>query len=393
MRKYLIILIVSLTFITGCAIKKVETDSINNIFDTVLYRDKKLSNTHMEGYKFYLPKGVTIVDKKDYNLKLKDNKAYYYLYVDTIAYHYKKNNTFNGNSIGVYIKNSDLKNTIYNNLFMNLYCGNLAIGKNIEGVGREHFGLEYLCNSNIGNDIDFYVLKEPYVYSGIQMHQGSAFSAARNTFSENGYHFYNGGDFMVSYYYYDVEGYENEKPLYYNSDKFSPIPTNRTNGCPSHYSDIAVDTIVLSSEKRQQLEQEYYEAYNTYYSLKTIYEQYVDGGSTQNELNDINSATPADMWTLRAQLLNHSPYLSREVLMTSAVHPNVLPEPVLFEILISNPDELKKDSLLVYLETKEDPLSQDKIDILRQVANGTTAKTVMQTRMAACKLVSQFGEY
>ena len=115
MRKYLIILIVSLTFITGCTIKKVETDSIKNIFDTVLYRDKKLSNTFMDGYKFYLPKGVTIVDKKEYNIKFKDNKAYYYLYVDTIAYHYKKNNTFTTNSSNFYsetLKNGDFEGYI-----------------------------------------------------------------------------------------------------------------------------------------------------------------------------------------------------------------------------------------------------------------------------------------
>jgi len=298
---------------------------------------------------------------------------------------FKKNNTFNGNSIGVYIKNSDLKNIIYNNLFMNLYCGNLAIGKNIEGVGSEHLGLEYLCNTNIGNNIDFYVLKEPNVYSGIQINQGSALAAARNTFSENGYHFYNGGDFIVSYYYYNVPGFENERPLYFNSDKFFPIPTDQTSGCPSHYSGTAVDTVVISPERRQQLEQEYYEAYNTYHSLKTIYEQHVDGGNTQNELNDITTATPSDMWALRAQLLNHSPFLSGKVLETSADHPNVLPEPVLFEILISNPDELKKDSLMNYLENKDNPLPQDKINMLRQIANGTTAKTVMQTQMAASK--------
>ena len=115
MRKYLIILIVSLTFITGCAIKKVETDSIKKIFDTVLYREQKLSNTFMEGYKFYLPKGVTIVDKKDYNLKIKDNKAYYYLYVDTIAYHYKTNNSFTTNSSKFYsekLKNCDFEGYI-----------------------------------------------------------------------------------------------------------------------------------------------------------------------------------------------------------------------------------------------------------------------------------------
>lgn len=102
MRKYLIILIVSLTFFTGCSIKKVETDSLKNIFETVLYSKKELSNTYMDGYKFYLPRGVTIANKNDFNLKLKDQKAYYYLYVDTIAYHYKTTNTFTENNKNFY---------------------------------------------------------------------------------------------------------------------------------------------------------------------------------------------------------------------------------------------------------------------------------------------------
>jgi len=115
MRKCLIILIVSLTFFTGCSIKKVETDSLKNIFETVLYRKKKLSNTYMNGYKFYLPKGVTIIDKNEYNLKLKDQKTYYYLYVDTIAYHYKTDNTFtinNKNFFSELLNNGDINGYI-----------------------------------------------------------------------------------------------------------------------------------------------------------------------------------------------------------------------------------------------------------------------------------------
>ena len=85
MRKYLIILIVSLTFITGCTIKKVETDSIKNIFDTVLYREKKLSNTYMDGYKIE-DISLDLTNKEDFiNIRteyeekyiLKNNKIYY----------------------------------------------------------------------------------------------------------------------------------------------------------------------------------------------------------------------------------------------------------------------------------------------------------------------------
>ena len=94
MKKLLITLLISLCFISGCTIVKVSDKSISDIFETVLYVDNKLSNTYMNGYSLYLPKGVTITDKKDYNLVIKDNKNYYYLYVDTIAYYYKVANAF-----------------------------------------------------------------------------------------------------------------------------------------------------------------------------------------------------------------------------------------------------------------------------------------------------------
>ena len=94
MKKLLVIFLVSLCFITGCSVQKISRDSIDDTFRTILYVDNNLSNTYMEGYSLYLPKGVTIIDKADYNLKIKDNKNYYYLYVDTVAYFYKVENSF-----------------------------------------------------------------------------------------------------------------------------------------------------------------------------------------------------------------------------------------------------------------------------------------------------------
>lgn len=94
MRKIIITLLFSILFLSGCSIIKVSNDSISDIFDTILYVDNNLSNTYMNGYKFYLPQGVKVIDKNDYNIKLKDNGIYYYLYIDTIAYYYKTNNSY-----------------------------------------------------------------------------------------------------------------------------------------------------------------------------------------------------------------------------------------------------------------------------------------------------------
>ena len=85
---------------------------------------------------------------------------------------------------------------------------------------------------------------------------------------------------------------------------------------------------------------------------------------------------------IRTQLLGYSPHLSMEVLKAAADKTNVFPESVIFEIMAANPDELKKEELMKYLEDKEEPLPDYMIDSLRQLSKETTYKTVLQQQMA-----------
>ena len=98
MKKILFALLISLLFVSGCTINKVSDKSVSDILENILYVDNNLSNTYMNGYELYLPQGVKVVDKSDFNLKIKDNTSIYYLYIDTIAYHYKVSNTFKENN-------------------------------------------------------------------------------------------------------------------------------------------------------------------------------------------------------------------------------------------------------------------------------------------------------
>ncbi len=68
--------------------------------------------------------------------------------------------------------------------------------------------------------------------------------------------------------------------------------------------------------------------------------------------------------------------------MTAANKTDVLPESVIFEILSANPDELREEELISYLENKEQPLPEYMIDILKQLANGITYKTILQNQMS-----------
>jgi len=93
-----ILLIVSILMITvGCTnINKLEYKEIIN--QSIKVNDKNKSyNTFKNGYKYYLPKYMSIKDGHDYNEKINSNYYTYYLYVDIISYFNNSNIEFKEN--------------------------------------------------------------------------------------------------------------------------------------------------------------------------------------------------------------------------------------------------------------------------------------------------------
>lgn len=307
---------------------------------------------------------------------------------------------------GIVVKNSKSQNQIYKNVFRGLYCANLSVGRNNTWMMPRNttdakaniLGLEYRCNENMGNMCDFYVQgQDSYYKLGIQTNQGAVNVSANNTFSQTRYQFINHGNYGINYYYdpNQLDG----TPMYY--DGVTLVQTTDSTGCLSHYTYGGVsynDTLtpVLSDAQKMQREADYFEAYTAYSTIKAVYDGMINGGDTQGEIADIQTATPSDMWSLRAQLLGHSPYLTTEALTMVAGKNDVFPQSVLYEILASNPDELKNDSLINYLQSMDNPMPDYMIDLLRQVSNGVTARTAMESqlakysqeyRLAACDMI------
>lgn len=92
-RKILIPIILLLT--TGCVYTK--DASIEQIADTTINSKLNLSNHVNKGFKFYLPKGLSVkkVDARNEIIQSKIND--YYLYVDLISYYNKTKLKFNKN--------------------------------------------------------------------------------------------------------------------------------------------------------------------------------------------------------------------------------------------------------------------------------------------------------
>ena len=286
-----------------------------------------------------------------------------------------------GAPYGILVANSEGSNDIYRNTFNGLLCGNVAVGANHHadpnaGGRIRRAGLTYTCNANSGNQADFLVLDNGGTLAGIQPQQGSAAKPAGNTFSDGRWHLHNGGDIQVTYYYSNAD--PAQAPDSAKLHNASAVATTNANTCPSHYGG---GSVVKSAAEKAALAEDYTSASTVHESLARIYDSKLDGGSTPAETADINTAAPSDLWRLRAKLLGHSPYLSQEALTAAADRHDVFPESVLFEILAANPDELKKDTLIRYMENKANPLPQYMTDLLRQMASGTTARTALLAQM------------
>ncbi|KAF0204326.1 MAG: subtilisin-like serine [Bacteroidetes bacterium] len=285
------------------------------------------------------------------------------------------------NYIGIGAFNCETVSDIYKNEFTGLTAGNLAFGKNYEGIDP-YRGLEYLCNTNTGNWADFYVKgKEDDFFSGIQSKQGSTLMPARNQFSPTGatWHFYNETKNLIGYYY--CQSCPGHYPAYVENVTREPVSVS--GNCLSHYgSETPSTSIVLSTASKLTMETAFAFADMDFNSVKVLYNDLKDGGSTAGTISDISQALPSDMMELRARLLGDSPHLTTEVLKLVADRTDVFTEAAIFDILAANPDELKKEELMKYLEEKENPLPDYMISILKQVAEGTSYRTVLEMEMA-----------
>ncbi|HPT14418.1 MAG TPA: T9SS type A sorting domain-containing protein [Bacteroidales bacterium] len=274
------------------------------------------------------------------------------------------------------INSGQAYNEIYKNTYQNLTTGNVADLLNATTNAIPPTGLTYLCNLNAGNKYDFFVTNNSNSRISYYQRSGSS-TAAGNTFSPNAsVNFFNEGASQVRYYYSTGMA-----PTTYSGIQL--ILTANANTCPSHYGGGTGNPVQLNQTQIDALEAQYADSYSAYNNVKYIYETLKDGGSTANTVEDIETSIPSEMWELRAKLLGDSPHLSQQVLMQAVLKTDVLPESVLFEILSANPDEMRDESFLSFLGSKENPLPSYMIDLLRAIAGNTSYKTVLQEQLNA----------
>lgn len=95
MKRLIVLLSISIFCFTGCSVYKLDNTNIGKNIKILLSHKTKMHNVNYDGYRYYLPKGVSFVSKDEYNAVFKDsNSNIYYMFVDALSYYNKIENTY-----------------------------------------------------------------------------------------------------------------------------------------------------------------------------------------------------------------------------------------------------------------------------------------------------------
>lgn len=298
---------------------------------------------------------------------------------------FTKNEINSSSHIGLYLKNSGAENNqIYKNYFENLYIGQYLDGSNYSTLDS-YYGLISLCNENSSNfHRDFIIGFNPSeIYNGINMYQSGLNNSGNiNTKKAAGNIFTNSSDIDIQYenltgrminYYFEPEVPLAEPTVY---SGIITIPTS-VNICPTKL-DAIIPSIIELELTSVTLE---------FSNLKYNYNQLIDAGNTSEMLQIIQGEWSEDIWELRTELLNESPYLSTDVLISIAAD-NLLPQALYLEICLANPDATKDESFLDFLRYDiPNPLPEYMIEIIIASWDEVTIRTELEGKLAAFKLM------
>jgi len=91
---------------TGCT--SIKKSDLNDIIHQAISTAVNTTNVNRNGYRYYLPKGLSLKNSKSFNEVLEDELYHYYLYVDIVSYHHKTNFQYSINQKAYYSKNMEI---------------------------------------------------------------------------------------------------------------------------------------------------------------------------------------------------------------------------------------------------------------------------------------------
>ena len=161
MKKVILVFLIMFV-LTGCSVVRIDTDNIDTIVNVVLSKNNKLYNQIGQGYKYYLPGGVSYIDSDELNDILYCNGNYYYLYIDAINYYYQTKMEHKENDKLYYSRNFNMSDGFN-------HSGYLEI-REIDDFYHIEFVYNYATIESVvsKDDINDTVLNASYILSTIK---------------------------------------------------------------------------------------------------------------------------------------------------------------------------------------------------------------------------------
>ena len=256
---------------------------------------------------------------------------------------------------------------------------------------RAYIGLHFQCNTNDHNQTNIWsrrveIDEITYPEQTIRTNQGRLERAADNTFDRDpeNLDLRNTNNFtnVLTYWWQTPEA--PNKPEYVTdgvivTNDFNNLPVLRPAGnCATRNVPLVTypdgDPGIWESGMQQ--------ARGHYVNSAYLYKQLIDGGSTDEMVEEVMTSWPEDVWLLRTSLLEKSPYLSVKVLKEMMNKP-FLPDAIKAEVCIANPDATKSEGFMTWLEREAAyPLPQSLLDNIVASWDVKTFRTQLETTMA-----------
>ncbi len=95
MKKLIVLLSIVVLCLTGCSVQTLSSSDLGANIKMLLSEEVDFHNVYFDGYKYYVPKGLYLEGREEYNAVFLDQQSNrYYLYIDAISYYHKTENTY-----------------------------------------------------------------------------------------------------------------------------------------------------------------------------------------------------------------------------------------------------------------------------------------------------------